>query len=278
MSVKTYQSKGRVIHFDEPRVMGILNITPNSFYDGGRYFSQSAIFDRIDVMVNDGADMIDIGGMSTKPGSPDIDIEEEWRRIEGAISHAVKASVIVSVDTVKAEIARRASEMGVHVINDISAGEMDSEMLATVGGLDVVYVAMHMQGTPQTMQSNPTYDTVTLDILKYFARKKREFDQYGISQWILDPGFGFGKTIEQNYTLLGGLSGFKIFDLPLLVGLSRKSMIYKVLDQSPEDVLPGTLGIAMAALERGANILRVHDVSETIQVVKIFNQLRPTDK
>ena len=271
---RTFQSKGRLISFESPHVMGILNVTPDSFFDGGRYDDSNAVKDRIARMIEEGADSIDIGGMSTKPGAANVTLEEEWSRVEQPIAEALSQNAIVSVDTVKAEIARRASEMGAHIINDVSAGVLDTDMLATVGQSKSIYIAMHMQGNPATMQANPHYESVTLDILKYFAIRLNIIKSAGIEQVILDPGFGFGKTVDHNYQLLNQLSSFGIFDCPILVGISRKSMVYKVLESSAEDVLPATLGLTMAALLQGVQILRVHDIAETVQVVKVFNQLK----
>jgi dihydropteroate synthase len=270
----SFQSQGRLISFNKPHVMGILNVTPDSFFDGGRYDDPGAIKDRISQMLDEGADSIDIGGMSTKPGAASVNLEEEWNRIEQPITEALSQKAIVSIDTVKAEIARRAIDMGVHIINDISAGELDKDMLSVVGQSQSIYVAMHMQGKPSNMQENPQYQSVTLDILNYFAQRINVIKSFGINQVILDPGFGFGKTIEHNYSLLNHLSSFGLFDCPILVGISRKSMIYKVIESTPENALPATLGLTMAALIQGVQILRVHDIAETVQVVKVFNQMQ----
>lgn len=270
----SFQTQGKIVSFDTPHVMGILNVTPDSFFDGGNYQENGAIQDRISGMLSEGAHSIDIGGMSTKPGSKAITVEVEWNRIKDAIGIALSHGAIVSVDTVNAVIAKRALAMGVHMINDISAGLMDADILPIVAEYNVIYIAMHMQGRPDTMQVNPVYTSVTLDVLNFFAQRIAEIKKFGIDQLIIDPGFGFGKSIEHNYALLDQLSSFQIFDYPVLVGMSRKSMIYKVLDSTPENVLPGTLGLTMVALQNGAQVLRVHDVAETVQVVKIFNQLK----
>ncbi len=269
----TFQSQGRLISFDSPHVMGILNVTPDSFFDGGKYDDSVAINNRIAQMIEQGADSIDIGGMSTKPGAESVTLEEEWRRVEQPIAEALLQNAIVSVDTVKAEVARRALAMGVHIINDISAGELDDKMLPTLGQSESIYIAMHMQGNPSTMQVDPQYQSIPLDILKYFAKRIAVIKSFGIDQIIIDPGFGFGKTVNHNYRLLNHLSSFGIFEFPILVGISRKSMIYKVIGSTADKVLPATLGLTMAALLQGSHILRVHDIAETVQVVKVFNQM-----
>ena len=269
-----YQSQGRALSFDMPHVMAILNVTPDSFYDGGKYLDAYQLKEQIQQLLDQGADSIDIGGMSSRPGASLVTLEEEWKRVELPIKLALDLGATVSIDTTKAEVAKRALQLGVHIVNDISAGEIDSEMLNVVGQANAIYVAMHMQGRPETMQLNPQYSSVTLEILSYFAHRLNVMKESNVNQVIIDPGFGFGKTLDQNYQLFNRLTSFQIFDQPILVGVSRKSMIYKLQDLSPKEALPGSLALALLALNQGARLLRVHDVAETVQVVKVFNQLK----
>ena len=254
--------------------MGILNVTPDSFYDGGRHMDSTSLRDQITLMLDDGADSIDIGGVSSRPGASEVTLEEEWRRVEEPIKVALDAGAIVSIDTTKAEIARRALNLGVHIINDITAGGGDDEMYTVVAHHDAIYIAMHIQGSPQTMQADPQYDSVTLDVLSYFARRLNVMQDAGVSQVIVDPGFGFGKSLDHNYQLFNGLSSFQVLGRPVMLGVSRKSMIYKLDNSSPDTALPGSLGLALLGLQSGARLLRVHDVKETAQIVKVFNQLK----
>ncbi len=269
-----YQSRGQIIAMSTPHVMGILNVTPDSFYDGGKHVDPEAIKAKIATMIDEGANSIDIGGMSTRPGGSKVSVEEEWSRVEQPLKAAIDLGAIVSIDTMKAEIARRALDLGVHLVNDISAGTSDDQMYEIVAHYNCIYIAMHMQGNPQTMQLNPQYQSVTLDVLNYFARRLNVMRQSGVNQVVLDPGFGFGKSLQHNYELFNGLSSFGIFDCPIMLGVSRKSMIYTLNDGTPDEALPGSLGLALLGLESGARMLRVHDVKETVQIVKVFNQLK----
>ncbi|MBS1764635.1 MAG: dihydropteroate synthase [Bacteroidetes bacterium] len=256
--------------------MGILNITPDSFYDGGRYSDENAILRQVELMLNEGASFIDIGSVSTRPGAEIPDVETEWKRMEFSLKLIVKhfPESIISVDTTRAAIAERAVNEGAALINDISAGEWDSEMLKTVAALNVPYILMHRQGVPQTMQINPVYENVTLEIIQYFSKRIEVCRNAGIKDIIIDPGFGFGKNIQHNYTLLRELQTFDVTGLPILAGLSRKRMIWQALEITPEQALNGTTALNMVALLNGANILRVHDVKEAIQCVTLFKNYK----
>lgn len=252
--------------------MGILNATPDSFYNQGKGSSPEALLKAAEKMVHEGAFILDIGAMSTRPGAEMISVEEEWQRLEKGIRLIRKAfpKMVLSVDTFRAEIAKRAATEGIDMINDISAGEMDADMLKTVAGLNLPYIAMHMQGRPQTMQIEPRYDDVVREIVDYFIQKTAAIEQAGIKDVIIDPGFGFGKTTAQNYQLLMALNQFQILDKPILVGLSRKSMIYKVLGNTAAEALNATTALNMLALQNGADILRVHDVKEAMECVRLW--------
>ena len=273
----TLNIKGTLRTFDRPQVMGILNVTPDSFYDGGRYIDDSdAIRARLDKMLSEGADIIDVGAYSTRPGAADVSADEEWRRLATALEIIDKNynGTLVSADTFRAEIARRCIESGVvGIINDISAGTLDSDMFATIAQLHVPYILMHLQGTPQNMQKAPTYENVVNDVVEFLSAKVLDLHRLGVADIIIDPGFGFGKTLTHNYTLLNNLDKLSIFDMPILVGASRKSMIYKLLNITPEESLNGTSVINTIALTKGAAILRVHDVKEAVECVKIVNEL-----
>jgi len=258
--------------------MGILNYTPNSFFDGGKFNTTNDALNQIEKMLADGADIIDIGAISTKPGSSILSYKEEKERLLPLFKEISKNfnDVIFSLDTFRSEIAKQfVNEYGVSIINDISAGELDSEMFETIAKLNVPYIIMHMQGTPENMQNNPTYTkSIELEIIEYFAEKISKLKLLGVNDIIIDPGFGFGKTLEHNYQLLNKLDSFNIIDLPLLVGVSRKSMINKLLDISPNEALNGTTIINTIVLQKGANILRVHDVKEAKEAVKIVNAMK----
>ncbi len=274
----TFQIKGRVYSLDKPKVMGILNLTPDSFYEGSRVSQEGKlILETAEKMISEGADFLDIGGYSTRPGAVDIPGEEEIRRVAPAIELIKKEcpEILISIDTFRSEVAKAAIGSGADVINDISAGDLDPEMLNTVSKLKVPYSAMHMKGTPQTMQNYSGYSDMLPEILKYFAEKLDQFRKLGIKDVILDPGFGFAKTKEQNFDLLRDLKCFKVMGFPLLIGVSRKSMIYKTLQISPSEALNGTTALNMFALLQGANILRVHDVKEAKETVTLFEQLYP---
>lgn len=266
---------GKLIMLDKPIVMGILNITPDSFYDGGKYNDLSEVEGQIKRMLNHGASIIDVGAYSSRPGAKHISEEEELRRLTPVLQLIKEkfSTTIVSVDTFRSGIAEEVvKNYGVSIINDISAGEMDSNMFNTIASLNVPYIIMHMKGTPQNMQQNPSYKDVTNEIISYFSDKINQLKKLGVHDIIIDPGFGFGKTIEHNYELLNNLNKLRIFELPVLAGVSRKSMIYKYLNKSPEEALNGTTVLNTIALSKGANILRVHDVKEAVETVKLFNK------
>lgn len=270
--------KGKLVDLSsKPIVMGILNVTPDSFYDGGAYINdKDAIYRRVSDMLEQGAGMIDVGGCSTRPGSVAPSAEEEWRRVAVALEIIQKhyPEAIVSVDTYVASVARRSVlEGGASIINDISAGEMDADLLPTVAELNVPYVLMHMQGTPTNMQVNPEYSNVTRDVIKDLSVKMDKVRKMGIHDVIIDPGFGFGKTVEDNYTLMRDMEQFKIFDVPILVGISHKSMIYKLLETTADKTLNGTTILNTISLMKGANILRVHEVKEAVEAVNIVHYL-----
>ena len=268
--------KGRILKLDAPKVMGILNITSDSFFDGGAYLEMDAILQRVQEMVDEGVAIVDVGGMSSRPGAEIINAEEEAQKVVPVI-RAINnrfPDIIISIDTVHSTVAQQAIDAGARMINDISGGNIDAEIWNVCKHNSVPYVLMHMQGVPNMMQNNPKYDDVTLDILTYLRDKVYELQTLGIKDVIIDPGFGFGKTIEQNYELLDKLSSFKILDCAILVGISRKSMIYKLLDSTPKEALNGTTATHMVALQNGANILRVHDVREAKECIEIFRQLK----
>lgn len=270
---------GKLLDLEVPKVMGILNITPDSFYKGSRYNTDAEILKATSKMLEEGADILDVGGYSSRPGAEDIPLEEERSRVLGAIRliNRVFPDAIISVDTFRADIAREAvEECGAHMINDISGGG-DTRMFETVEKLNVPYVLMHMKGNPRTMQVNPVYDDVVADILKWFGGKIFKLKSAGIKDIIVDPGIGFGKTTNQNFEILRRLSDFSITGLPLLVGLSRKGMIWKTLDITPEDALNGTTALNAVALMNGADILRVHDVKEAVQTIKLISKLKVID-
>lgn len=268
----TLDCNGRLFTKEEPFVMGILNVTPDSFYTKGRNNSIQEHVDKAGEMLEHGAAILDIGGMSTRPGSEVITEETEQDRVLPVIE-AIKQyfpDSFISVDTYRASVARIAIKSGADIVNDISAGDMDPEMHATVAAMNVPYIAMHMQGTPETMQQNPTYENVSAEVLDYFIQKIKQCNDAGIKDIILDPGFGFGKTIEHNYSLLKNLHVFHILEKPILTGLSRKSMVYKPLKSDAEHALNGTTALHMLALQQGASVLRVHDVKEARECIRLF--------
>jgi dihydropteroate synthase len=271
----TLNCNGRLVMLDTPKVMGILNLTPDSFYDGGKYASETFMF-QVEKMIREGADFIDIGGMSSRPGATIISVEEELKRVLapiGKIRHAFP-DVIISIDTIHAEVAKQAVEHGALMVNDIAAGNLDENMLPTVGKLNVPYIAMHMKGRPENMQQQAQYDHVTLEVLDFFIDKVKACRAAGIKDVIVDPGFGFGKSIEHNYTLLQHLQDLEMLELPILVGLSRKSMISNYLQIATEDTLNATSSLHMVALQNGASILRVHDVKEAKQCIDLWIKLK----
>ena len=274
----TLQIKGRLITLDKPKVMGILNVTPDSFFEGSRVKNNPVdSLPKVTKMIAEGADFLDLGGYSTRPGASDISIQEEIDRVVPAIE-AIRSAfpdTILSIDTFRSKVAEAAVNAGADIINDISAGNLDEDMLRTVARLNVPYIAMHMKGNPQNMQSVASYSDILGEILYYFAEKVDLFKKLGIKDVIIDPGFGFAKTIEQNFFLLKNLKSFEIFGLPLLVGISRKSMIYKTMQSSAAEALNGTTALNMFALSQGANLLRVHDVKEAKETIKLYEQLYP---
>lgn len=280
--MKTSYSKyinagGRLLDLSTPCVMGILNVTPDSFYAGSRMQTDEQVVRRVEQILDEGATMIDIGAYSSRPGAADVPAGEEMARLRRGLEivRRVRPDAIVSVDTFRADVARMCvEEYGVAIINDISAGEMDAGMFPMVARLRVPYVMMHMQGTPQDMQQAPHYDNLVREVFMYFARKVQQLRDLGAKDIILDPGFGFGKTLEHNYELLARLADFSVFQLPLLVGMSRKSMICRLLGIDPQDALNGTTALHALCLERGADILRVHDVREAVQAVRIVQAMR----
>ena len=269
-------TKGRLIDFDTPRVMGIINITPDSFYSGSRYADEKSVLEAAGRMVEEGADFIDIGGCSTRPGAAEISIDEESGRVIPAVRLISSRfpGAIISVDTFRSAVAREACENGAHMINDISGGEADEAMFPLIGELNVPYVLMHMQGTPLTMQKNPQYDDIIADILQWYGKRIVALHALGVNDIILDPGFGFGKTIAGNFELLRRLDELTVAGLPLMVGLSRKSMIWKSLGITPGEALTGTTVLNTAALLKGASVLRVHDVREAKEAVKLISLAR----
>ncbi|MEY4113622.1 MAG: hypothetical protein RLZ76_315 [Bacteroidota bacterium] len=263
------------LNIDCPKIMGVINCTPDSFYAGSRASGLNEAKAMIEKMVDDGVDILDIGGRSSRPGSEEISEEEEIQRVAEIISFVAKTypSVWMSIDTTKSTVAQYAVEHGCRIVNDISAGDMDPLMIEKVAQMKVPFVCMHMQGTPDTMQNNPTYHHIADDIFSFFTQKIELLASRGIEEIIIDPGFGFGKTIEHNYQLMRDLDRFNSFKKPLLVGVSRKSMIYKLLNSSPEESLNGSIALNMYALMKGANILRVHDVKPAKEIIAIFQQL-----
>ena len=277
MKGKTINLKGTLRSLDEPIVMGILNATPDSFYAGSRQQSEADVVQRIETIISEGGALIDVGGYSSRPDAADVSEADEWARLEPVLSRLQRdyPQVPVSVDTFRSAIARRAvEEYGVAMINDISGGSLDEGMYATIATLGVPYVLMHMRGTPRTMQQQTDYDDVVEAVMMYFASELRTLRRLGVIDVILDPGFGFAKTLDQNYTLMRALSEFEArFEEPLLVGISRKSMIYRLLGGTPEDSLNGTTVLHTYALMHGANILRVHDVRAAAEAVRITRKL-----
>lgn len=270
----TINCKGNLIDLSKPKVMGILNLTPNSFYAESRIAEESVLLKKAEKMLDEGATFIDVGGYSSRPDAEDVFIEEELNRVLPAIELLVKnfPELVISIDTFRAEVADKSIQAGAAIINDISAGSLDQEMMPTVAKHQVPYIMMHMRGTPKTMQSLTDYKDLPRDVIYYFSAKIKLARQHGINDIITDPGFGFAKTTEQNFELFKNLELFKSLDLPFLVGISRKSMIYKSLGISAQEALNGTTVLNSLALARGASILRVHDVKEAIECVKLYSQ------
>jgi dihydropteroate synthase len=265
------KSNSSVFSTKNPIVMGILNLTEDSFFDGGKYANEQAIISRCKKMLEEGASIIDIGAQSSRPGATLIQADEELLKLLPIIKllKTEIPEIIISIDTFWAKTAKECIEAGAHIINDISSGEMDNKMFDTIAELQVPYIIMHMQGTPQNMQKNPTYNNVVEEVISYFEEKIKQLKAKGIAQIIIDPGFGFGKTLAHNYQLLNALEQFNQFEIPVLIGTSRKSMIYNLLDTNPKNALNGTSITNTMALQKGASILRVHDVKEAMECIKI---------
>lgn len=269
----TLNCKGRLLVIDKPIVMGVINITPDSFYSESRQQTSDAVLKQADKMLKDGATILDIGGQSTRPGSEKLNADEEMNRVIPAIESICSKfpEAFISIDTYYADVAKEAVAAGASIVNDISAGSIDKDMVSTVASLNTPYVLMHMQGTPQTMQNEPGYENVTQEILDFFIHKLPQLNKAGIKDIIIDPGFGFGKTMAHNFELLRNLSVFDMLKSPLLLGVSRKSFIYKTLGVSIEDSLNGTTTLHTAGLLNGASILRVHDVKEAVETIKLIS-------
>lgn len=266
--------KGKLVDLSRPKVMGILNITPDSFYDGGKFTSDKEILKQVELMLDQGATFIDIGAYSSRPNAKHISLDEELKRlmpvIQTVLVHFPEA--LLSIDTFRSAVARESVEAGACMINDISAGSMDKNMFATIAGLQVPYIIMHMVGTPQNMQHHTSYKDLVQDIIYYFSEKIFELRKLGVNDLILDPGFGFSKTLDQNYDLLNKLDCLAFLDLPILTGMSRKSMLYNLLQIEPDEALNATSVVNTIALQKGSNIIRVHDVREAIEAIKIVSK------
>lgn len=268
--------KGKLIDFKMPRIMGILNITPDSFFEGSRFtHEKQKITDKVGEMLNFGATFIDIGGYSTRPDAADISENEEIERVLPVIEIINKSfpEAIISIDTFRTKVAKNAIQAGGHIINDIAGGNLDAEMFKTVSELNVPYILMHSRGNPQTMSKLNNYNNLTVDVISELQTKVSLLKQKGVKDIIIDPGFGFAKNPKQNFELLRNFEAFQIFGLPVLAGLSRKSMIWKTLQIDPKDALNGTTALNMIALQKGANILRVHDVKEAAEIVKLYQEV-----
>lgn len=272
----TINCNGRLIDLNEPKIMGILNTTPNSFYDGGSSQSMDLILDKVEKYLSEGADILDIGGYSTKPGAEEVSEQEEIDRTAPVIEAITTKypETIISVDTFRGNVAREAVNAGASIINDVSGWELDENMFPAITDLNVPYILMHMKGTPQTMQNEPEYNDVTLEVNEYFAKKIAQLKAAKVKDIILDPGFGFAKTLEHNYELFSKMEALGFGEFPLLVGISRKSMIYKLVDSTPQEALNGTSVLNMVALQKGAKILRVHDVKAAKETLQIYNALQ----
>lgn len=272
---RTLNCRGRLLSLESPVVMGVLNVTPDSFYDGGRYQDRDQVLRQTEKMLREGAAIVDVGGMSSRPGAAGVAEAEELRRVVPIVAAIGKAfpEALISVDTIRPAVAREAVAAGAHLINDISAGALAEGMYETVAALGVPYCLMHMQGTPGTMQRAPHYEDVVQEVLDFFIREVGRLRELGVVDIVIDPGFGFGKTLEHNYQLLKNMHVFRMLDLPLLAGLSRKSMIYRLLQITPEEALNGTTALHMVALQQGAAILRVHDVREAVEAIRLWDKL-----
>jgi len=274
---KTLNLNGKILDLSSPKIMGILNITPDSFYDGGRHTTDQEILSQTEKMLVEGADLIDIGGASSRPGSKPVNVKEELSRVVKSVKLILKhfPQAVISVDTYHAVIAKAGFEEGARLINDISGGNQDKDMFKTIAQLKVPYVLMHMKGDPATMNQETNYKNMLIDILDYFQIRINKLRDLGVKDIILDPGFGFAKTIDQNYELLRNLGYFKVLNLPVLIGVSRKSTIYKTLEITSQEALNGTTVLNTVCLMNGASILRVHDVKEAVEAVKLYNLVSP---
>ncbi len=273
--MSTINCKGTLVNLSTPKVMGIVNVTPDSFFDGGKLTNSNEIVLQVEKMLYNGATFIDLGGYSSKPGAEFVSEAEELNRVVPIVKLLVEKfpDILLSIDTFRSEVAKQAIENGAALINDISAGLLDEKMLETVAKLQVPYIMMHMKGTPKTMQSLANYDDLLKEMNFYFSERVAKARSFGLNDIIIDPGFGFAKTLEQNYELLQNLELLQFHDLPILAGISRKSMIYKTLETSPEHALNGTTFLHAFCLQKGANILRVHDVKEAVECVSLIRQL-----
>ncbi|GAA3571286.1 dihydropteroate synthase [Snuella lapsa] len=271
----TINCKGQLVDLSSPKVMGILNITPDSFYDGGMHKDEPGILKHVERMLNEGATFIDVGAYSSRPNADHVSETEELQRIVPIVNLILKEfpNALLSIDTFRSEVAKQCIASGAALINDISAGQLDANMLSTIASLQVPYIMMHMRGTPQTMQSHTDYKDLVKDILFYFSERIAQTKAMGIIDIIVDPGFGFSKTLEQNYQILNHLELFNMVEKPLLIGLSRKSMIYKALETDAKEALNGTSVLNTIALQKGASILRVHDVKEAVECIKLVEKL-----
>ncbi|MGL2964803.1 dihydropteroate synthase [Flavobacterium sp. RSB2_4_14] len=271
----TINCLGNLVDLSSPKVMGILNVTPNSFYDGGKYSDENSILLQVEKMLLEGATFIDIGAYSSKPNAEFVSEEQEINRLLPIIELVLKnfPETLISIDTFRANVAKSAINSGACIINDISAGSLDKKMMQTVADLQVPYIMMHMKGNPQTMQTLTQYENIVKEMLFYFSEKVAKARSFGINDIIIDPGFGFAKTLEQNFEVMSNLELFQMLELPILVGVSRKSMIYKTLETKAELALNGTSVLNTIALQKGANILRVHDVKEAVECIKLVSQL-----
>lgn len=271
----TINCNGKLIDLTTPKVMGILNLTPDSFYDGGKYGDIDAAISQVEVMLSDGATFIDVGAYSSRPGATNISVGEEERRLIPVVRQLVTTfpEIVISVDTFRASVAKKAIEAGAAIVNDISAGMLDDDMMAVVGALQVPYIMMHMRGTPQTMKKLTTYDNFLKEVMYYFSERVAVAKSHKINDLVIDPGFGFAKTTAQSFELLNNLDLLEAFEVPVLAGVSRKSMIYKTLDVTAGNALNGTSVLNTVAISKGARILRVHDVKEAMEVISLSNAL-----
>jgi dihydropteroate synthase len=274
-SKNTLNIRGKVLDISRPKVMGIINVTPDSYYSQSRKQRISEIVQTAEIMLEDGAHFLDIGGYSSRPGASNITVDEELDRVLPAIKAIAEEfpESIISVDTFRSKVADKALDLGASIVNDISGGNLDQDMDELVAKRKVPYIIMHMKGTPLTMQSLSNYENLLIEVMDFFQKRILKLHNLGLTDIIIDPGFGFSKTVEQNYVLLKNLDYFKALELPILAGISRKSMIYKTLEIQPEDALNGTTVLNTIALEKGAGILRVHDVKEAVEVIKLYNKI-----